>query len=64
VREWSNTISYMKQEVHQDWLLSEGQRFEIEYKKNETTRRCGMKQKEENSPISKCGCCTWAQQCE
>ncbi len=31
VREWSDTISYMKR-VRQDPLLSEGQRFEIEFK--------------------------------
>jgi hypothetical protein len=31
VREWSDTISYMKR-VRQNRLLSEGQRFEIEFK--------------------------------
>jgi hypothetical protein len=34
------------EEVHQDWLLSEGQRFEIEFKNKMKRSRNGMEQKE------------------
>jgi hypothetical protein len=42
----------LHEEVHQDWLLSEGQRFQIQFKKNETRSRRGTEQKEKNNPIS------------
>jgi hypothetical protein len=41
----------LNEEVRQDPLSSEGQRFEIEFKKNETRSRCGTEQKEKNNQI-------------
>jgi hypothetical protein len=44
----------LHEEVHQDRLLSEGQRFEIEFK-NKMKQEAGMapaKQKEKNNPVS------------